>query len=177
MPHRRKRHHDRENRNDAPEKDAGHRGALDCTTAPRNTQPQEKDRAGRVTSAQNGDAMTRGKHPFQGRSLARPLAGRRGSVSMIEPEQDTLLDLVITSPGSFAAVTLKKVEMLHGPAEVFETRYDDLIGQIRQLPDGCPVSREVWYYNRYGSWRFFRIEDTGLRELTRDGMVVLTGGS
>jgi len=121
--------------------------------------------------------MTRGNHPLQGRSLVRPLAGLRGSVSMIEPEPDTLLDLVITRPGSFAAVTIKKVELLHGPAAAFEAKYCDLIGQMRQLPDGGPVSREVWYYNRYGSWRFFRIEDTGLRELTRDGTVVPTGGS
>lgn len=121
--------------------------------------------------------MTRGRHPIRGRALAQPLARLRGAVSMIEPEPDTLLDFVITAPGSFAAVTIKKVELLHGPAAAFEAKYGDLIGQIRQLPEGCPVSREVWYYNRYGSWRFFRIEDTGTRELTRDGTAVPAGGS
>ena len=119
--------------------------------------------------------MTRGRHPLRGRAFALALARLRGTVGMIEPGPDTLLDLVITSPGSLAAVTIQKEECLHVPATAFETRYGDLLSQVRLLPQGGPVSREVWYYNRYGTWRFFRIDSVGIRELAADGTIISGG--
>jgi hypothetical protein len=76
------------------------------------------------------------------------------------PGPKTLLDLVITAPGSLAAVTIRKVERLHMPVPAVETQYGDLIAQVRQLPHRGPVSREIWYYNRYGTWRLIR-QDKG----------------
>lgn len=119
--------------------------------------------------------MTRGRHPFRGRILAQPLARLRGTVGMIEPAPGTLLDLVITSPGSLAAVTIQKADYLHMPASALEARYGDLISRIRLLPQGGPVSREVWYYNRYGTWRFFRIDAAGIQELAADGTIIPGG--
>lgn len=96
---------------------------------------------------------------------------------MIEPAPGNLLDLVILSPGLIAAVTIRKAEQLHMPVAVFETKYSELIRRMRLMPQGGIVSREIWYYNRYGTWRFFRIEDTGIRELSREGAVVPAVGS
>ena len=31
------------------------------------------------------------------------------------------------------------------------------------------ILKELWIYSRYGIWRFFRIEDTGIVEICQDG--------
>jgi len=113
--------------------------------------------------------MTRGRHPDQGRALAEPVAKHRGVVHMIEPGQNTLLDIVITGSGIFGAVAIRRAQRLHAPLPDLEDGFNDLINQIRQLPSGDQISREIWWYNRDGHLRFFRIEGTGLVELAADG--------
>ena len=113
--------------------------------------------------------MSRGRHPDQGRALAEPVARRRGTVHMIAPGKDTLIDLVIAEPGIFAAVTVRRAQRLCAPPPDLEAEFRTLISRVRQLPGGAPVSREIWWYNRDGRFRFFRINETGLMELTTDG--------
>jgi len=113
--------------------------------------------------------MSRGRHPDQGRALAEPVAKRRGVVSMIEPGDHTLLDLVITGPGIFSVVTIRRAQHLRAPLHEFETEFGGLIGEVRQLPGGDPVLREIWWYNRAGYLRFFRVDETALVELAADG--------
>jgi len=113
--------------------------------------------------------MTRGRHPDQGRALAEPVARRRGMAHVIEPGQNTLLDLVITCPGILCAVTIRRAQHLRAPLTEIEEEFGGLIGEVRQLPDGEPVSREIWWYNRAGYLRFFRVGATGLVELAADG--------
>ena len=113
--------------------------------------------------------MTRGRHPDQGRALAEPVARRRGMAHVIEPGQHTLLDLVITGPGIFCAVTVRRAQHLRAPIPELETEFGSLIGEVRQLPGKEPVSREIWWYNRAGQLRFFRVDATALVELAADG--------
>ena len=113
--------------------------------------------------------MTRGRHPDLGRALAKTVAKRRGIVHMIEPGENTLLDLVITGPGALAAVTIRRAQRLYAPLPVLEAEFSDLICEVRLLPGGGQVTREIWWYNRDGRLRFFRIDETGLVELARDG--------
>ena len=113
--------------------------------------------------------MSRGRHPDQGRKLAEPVAKRRGVVHMIEPGQNTLLDLVIAGPGIFYAVTIRRIQRLRASLSDLEAGFGDLIGEVRQLPCGDPVSREIWWYNRAGHLRFFRVNETALVELAADG--------
>ncbi len=113
--------------------------------------------------------MSRGRHPDQGRKLAEPVAKRRGIVHMIEPGQNTLLDLVIAGPGMFCAVTIRRAQRLRAALSELEAGFSDLIGEVRQMPCGDPVSREIWWYNRAGHLRFFRIDETALVELAADG--------
>lgn len=118
--------------------------------------------------------MTRGRHPGQGRALAEPVAKRRGMVHMVEPGQDTLLDLVIAGPGIFGAVTIRRVHRLRASLTEIENEFGDLIGEVRELACGDPVSREIWWYNRDGHLRFFRVEETVLVELAADGSILMS---
>lgn len=119
--------------------------------------------------------MSRGRHPDQGRALAEPVAKRRGMVHMIAPGQDTLLDLVIAGPGTFHTVTIRRAQKLHASLPEIEAEFGDLIGRVRHLACGDPVSREIWWYSRDGRLRFFRVEETGLVELAADGSVLTIG--
>jgi len=119
--------------------------------------------------------MTRGRHPDQGRALAEPVARRRGTVHMIEPGKNTLLDLVITGSGLLSAVTIRRAQRLYAPLPVLETEFSDLICEVRLLPGGGPVTREIWWYNRNGRLRFFCIDETGLVELAPDGTPLPAG--
>ena len=113
--------------------------------------------------------MSRGRHPDLGRELAEPVARRRGTVHMIEPGPDTLLDLVITSPGTFAAVIIRRAQRLCAPLPALVAGSGDLVCQVRQLPCGGQVSMEIWWYNRNGRWRFFRIYENAIVKLAADG--------
>ena len=113
--------------------------------------------------------MTRGRHPDQGRALAEPVAKRRGVVNRIAPGQDSLLDLVITGSGIFYTVTIRRTHRLRASLPEIEAEFGGLISEVRQLPGGEPVSREIWWYNRAGHLRFFRVDATGLVELAADG--------
>ncbi|MFA6362451.1 hypothetical protein [Methanoregula sp.] len=113
--------------------------------------------------------MSRGRHPDLGRGIAEPVARRRGTVHMIEPGPDTLFDLIITSPGTFAAVIIRRAQRLCAPLPDLVAESGDLVCLVRQLPCGGQVSREIWWYNRNGRWRFFRIDETDIVELSADG--------
>ncbi len=89
---------------------------------------------------------------------------------MIEPGSDTLFDLGITGPGTFAAVIIRRAQRLYAPLPALVAESGDLICQVRQqLPCGGQFSREIWWYNRNGRWRFFRIDETDVVELAADG--------
>jgi hypothetical protein len=88
---------------------------------------------------------------------------------MIKPGSDTLLDLVITSPGTFTAVTIRRTQRLYAPLPDLVAESGDLVCHVRQLPYGGQVSREIWWYNRNGRWRFFRIDEAEIVELSSDG--------
>lgn len=119
--------------------------------------------------------MTRGRHPDLGRTIAEPVANRRGKVLMIEPGPDILPDLIIMAPGSMTVVTIQKVKRLSLSVQDLEAEFSDLICEIRQLSHGGPVSRECWYYNRRGKLRFFRIDDMAIAELAADGTPLPAG--
>lgn len=113
--------------------------------------------------------MSRGRHPDLGRGIAEPVARRRGTVHMIKPGPDTLFDLVITGPGTFAAVIIRRAQRLCAPLPDLVAESGDLFCQVRQLPCGGQVSREIWWYNRDRHLRFFQVGETGLVELSADG--------
>jgi len=92
---------------------------------------------------------------------------------MIEPGPDTLLDLVITSPGTFAAVIIRRAQRLCAPLPDLVAESGDRVCQVRQLPCGGQVSREIWRYNRNGKWRFFHIGENAIVELAMDGTPLL----
>jgi hypothetical protein len=53
-------------------------------------------------------------------------------------------------------------------------QYAEPLGRLRLVPDTAGRSRELWVVGQYGTLRFFRIENTGLFEIDRNGK--LPGG-
>ena len=54
------------------------------------------------------------------------------------------------------------------PAEM-EAENRVVLAMIRSLPASADIIREFWPYSRAGTLRFFRVEDSWLLEIGRDG--------
>jgi len=55
---------------------------------------------------------------------------------------------------------------------VIEREAADALTTLRAIAPGPGISRELWVYLPRGSFRFFRVEETGLVELDRAGSVI-----
>jgi hypothetical protein len=121
--------------------------------------------------------MTRGRHPELGRKIAETVACQRGTVHVIVQGKDRTLDILITTRGHVILVTVQRSERLGEPIQKVEELYREPIHRIREIPDGGPVCRELWLYSRYETLRFFRIENSAVVELGRDGIPLSRAGT
>jgi hypothetical protein len=55
------------------------------------------------------------------------------------------------------------------PADM-ERENRGVLAAIRSLPASADIVREFWAYSRAGTLRFFRVEDSWLLEIGRDGL-------
>lgn len=113
--------------------------------------------------------MTRGRRPTTGLDEAIVTARARGEVMKFCPEPERVCDFVIRSPGHVVFVRVQRVSRLHCSPKNIEAECSETINLIRSLPGSGPVSRELWIYSRHG-WRYFRIGDTGIERIGKDGM-------
>lgn len=114
--------------------------------------------------------MTRGRIPARGLEIALPIAAARGHVQIYQRSPRNHTDFTITGSGIFASVRLHRTERLHAtPAEIGHT-YRELIAELRSIPGGGPVSRELWLYTRHGTTRHFRVDNSSIAELDRIGL-------
>jgi hypothetical protein len=118
--------------------------------------------------------MTRGRPPQKGLDVAIPIAQERGMVMDFRQTSENLCEFVIIGNGCLAMVRVRKARRLHGPINEIEADFSGAITQARTIPCGGPVSRELWLYSRYVVMRFFRVEETGLAELDRHGLPLVT---
>ena len=119
--------------------------------------------------------MTRGRFPELGRDLAKTAAAKRGCAHLVDPGKERTLDVLIITNIHVVLVTLRRCENTGGTIETIETEYREPILLARQIPCGGPVCRELWLYSRYGSLRFFRIENAALVELGPGGSPAPSG--
>ncbi len=113
--------------------------------------------------------MTRGRKPLMALREAVLIAKKRGETRQFMHEPGTICNFVIYCQGSVAHVRIKRVTRVHCSHAWIESEAADALAALRAIASGSGISRELWVFLPRGGFRFFRITDTGLVELDRDG--------
>ncbi|MFA5331744.1 MAG: hypothetical protein WC342_05150 [Methanoregula sp.] len=116
--------------------------------------------------------MSRGRRPLVAVSEAVHIAKKRGETRQFMHEPGTICNFVIYCPGFTAHIRIKRVTRVHCPHAWIEGEAADALRTLRAIAPGTGISRELWIFLPRGAFRFFRVEETGLIELNRDGTVM-----
>ena len=116
--------------------------------------------------------MPRGRRPVVALGEAVQIAKKRGATRQFMHERDMICNFVIYCAGFIAHVRIKRVRRLHCPHAWIEREAADALAMLRAIASAPGISRELWIFLPYGSFRFFRVTDTGLIELDRGGTVL-----
>jgi hypothetical protein len=116
--------------------------------------------------------MTRGRKPLMALREAVLIAKKRGETRQFMHEPGTICNFVIYCPTIVAHVRIKRVTRVHCSDALIERDAADALVMLRAIAYGPGISRELWVFLPRGAFRFFRVEDTGLIELDRDGVVI-----
>jgi hypothetical protein len=117
--------------------------------------------------------MTRGRLPVRAWKEADPIAEKRGVVQHYRHEPGGICDFTIMSPGIVTHVRIKCVRRLCCTAEEIGRIFAAEIVMFRIIASSREISRELWLCSPRYVWRFFRVLDSSLAELGRDGTVLL----
>ena len=109
------------------------------------------------------------RHPFKALEKADPIARQRGDVQYYERGAGMNADFTITTPEIFAPVKIKRMRYLSCTIRWLEREAAEEIAGLRLYPSSREISRELWFCSSEYAFRFFRICNTGLVELGRDG--------
>jgi hypothetical protein len=120
--------------------------------------------------------MTRGRLVTKGLDEAIQTAGARGAIMKFSPYGEIVCNFLIRSPLRLTFVRIKYASRFHGTLAEIEAEYRDLIGRLRSIPGSSLVIRELWIYSRYGTWRYFRVTETGIEETSMEYMPVKNEG-
>jgi hypothetical protein len=113
--------------------------------------------------------MTRGRLPKKGLEDAILVAKARGNVMNFLQNRDSLCDFMIVGNDNLVVVRVRKARCIRNSREDFEREFQDPIKGLRSFPSSDLILKELWIYSRYGIWRFFRMDDTGMIEICQDG--------
>jgi hypothetical protein len=116
--------------------------------------------------------MTRGRKPLMALREAVLIAKKRGETRQFMHEPGLVCNFVIYGMGFVAHVRIKRVTRVHCSHAWIERETADALATLRAIASGTGISRELWVYLPRGAFRFFRVTDTGLIELNRDGSVM-----
>jgi hypothetical protein len=116
--------------------------------------------------------MTRGRRPLMALREAVLIAKKRGETRQFMHEPGTICNFVIYCQGFVAHVRIKRVTRVHCSHAWIESEAADALTTLRAIASGDGISRELWVFLPRGAFRFFRVTDTGLVELDRDGVVM-----
>ena len=119
--------------------------------------------------------MSHGRPPTKGMDIALPVAKARGRVIELVQNGDTPGDIEIIVGGIVIFVSICRADPFRcTPAEI-EVENRVRIARLRSVPASAHVLRELWVYSKYGSLRCFRVEETWLLEIGRDGQPLGAG--
>jgi hypothetical protein len=116
--------------------------------------------------------MTRGRIPLMALREAVMIAKKRGETRQFMHEPGTICNFVIYCQGFVAHVRIKRVTRVHCSHAWIESEAADALTTLRAIASGPGISRELWVFLPRGAFRFYRVTDTGLVELSRDGLVM-----
>ena len=109
------------------------------------------------------------RHPLKALEMADPIARQRGAVQYFERGPGMHADFTITIPALFAPVKIKRMRYLRCTIRWLEREAAPEIAGLRLFPSSREISRELWFCSSDYAYRFFRVCDTSLVELGRDG--------
>ncbi len=109
--------------------------------------------------------MSRGPNSAKALAEALAIAGRRGSVILIQQGRESPCNFQIVGRRESVFVTVKMSRNIRGSAQDFEARYREDVFRLRMIFGSPNVRKELWVRSRYGRWRFFEITDTGIAEV------------
>jgi hypothetical protein len=110
--------------------------------------------------------MTRGPVSEQAIAWALPLARLRGTVYCLGNGPESPCHFEIVSSREIVFVRVKRTRCLHQSPGDLEMECRDHILRLRAIPAPSSCYRELWVCSRYGRWRFFRVTETGIGEIT-----------
>jgi len=116
--------------------------------------------------------MTRGRHPDRALEKAEKIAIKRGLVHLYKRRPGLLADFSITTRELKTEVKIKRLRRIRTTPSGLEREAAEEIAGLRLYPASAEISRELWIYSPDYFWRFFRVTETGLVELGRDGSVL-----
>jgi hypothetical protein len=79
-------------------------------------------------------------------------------------------DFMISVDGKIILVRIRRADPFRRTPEDLNAEYCESLGQVRSIPGSSDIIREFWPYSKWGTFRFFRVEDSWLLELGRDGL-------
>ena len=110
------------------------------------------------------------RHPVKALEKADPIARQRGDVQYYERGPGMNADFTITTPEIFAPVKIKRMRYLRCTIRWLEREAAEEIAGLRLHPSSQEISRELWFRSSEYAFRYFRVCDTSLVELGRDGL-------
>lgn len=116
--------------------------------------------------------MTKGRRPLMAIREAVLIAKKRGETRTFMHEPGLICNFVIYCFCFVAHVRIKRVTRIHCSHARIEMEAADALATLRAIASGPGISRELWVFLPRGAFRFFRVTDTGLIELNRDGTVM-----
>lgn len=119
--------------------------------------------------------MKRGRPSTTGINDAVTIAKKRGCVMRVMYAPDSVCDFFIRTVTHVAFVRLIRIEKIVAPASEIERERREIIAELRLFPQSLQIKRELWVYNKYGTYRFFRLSDDGLEEIPQSGELAKSG--
>jgi len=113
--------------------------------------------------------MTRGRRPERILKRALEIAEERGTVQQYQHGPGMICNFTIYLPGCVAQVRFKRVRHLRCSMQWLEREAEAELAGLRLIASSGEISRELWICAPNSCFRFFRICDTALAELDRDG--------
>jgi hypothetical protein len=113
--------------------------------------------------------MSRGLPSQKALDAALPVAQARGEVMFFRQDPGTPCNFLINYAGGGAVVHIRRSRRLYCTISEIIAQNIEPLDRLRLAVLSPGITREFWLWSPYGTMRFFRVEDTGLIELDRQG--------
>ena len=108
---------------------------------------------------------------------ALKIARLRGQVTMFRNGPECAFNFMIRTPAGNFFIRLRYTTMLHKPVGTIAAENRDLLAVLRAQAGPARDTAEIWFYNKHGSYRYFRITCEGIVETDCCGVIPAGGQS